>query len=591
MTLRELGITTRIDCDDPWLHAILERGEVERVRLQPPRAEEHERAYPATIAALQERAELLLSLRPRAREPGALLDELHELLPLLDRRAVIELDAALADESPWGCNVDAIAGELAEASALVRSTDRAIAWGVGAPIRAARVVTELRRRALIAAEDAVLLDAEGLAIDEPLLAAISRLTQTDRVARVWLAAGDTAVDRELAEHARALTLPIDRMYWSHREGSSLARIWLRHGPRRTARGLAQPVASPRAPRILITGGAGFIGSNLAARLLQLGRSVVVLDDLRRDGVEHNVAWLAERGGERFAFMPGDTRCRESVREALAGVEQVFHLAAQVAVTTSVDDPLEDFSINAGGTLGLLEEIRRLAHPPGIVFTSTNKVYGDLDDLTLIEHAERWAPSDTRLLEQGVGEWRSLALHSPYGCSKGTADQYVLDYAKSFGIHAVVFRMSCIYGPRQLGNEDQGWVAHFVRRVLEAQPITIYGDGKQVRDLLFVDDLVAALLTAAQRIGSLSGTAFNIGGGPANAASLLELLARIEQLGERPTRLSYAPWRRGDQRWYVSDTSRFTSATGWRATVDIATGLARLHAWLREHASEVARGRA
>jgi CDP-paratose 2-epimerase len=330
---------------------------------------------------------------------------------------------------------------------------------------------------------------------------------------------------------------------------------------------------------LVTGGAGFVGTNLAARLAARGDRVVVLDDLSRPGVERNLRWLCGTHGDRVRVEVGDVGDRAVVRRALAGTDRVFHLAAQVAVTTSLDDPVHDFAVNLGGTLALLEELRRSVAPPPLLFTSTNKVYGGLDDVAVVCRGQRYEPVDPELCVHGVGEARSLQFSSPYGCSKGGADQYVLDYAKSFGLPAVVFRMSCIYGPHQCGNEDQGWVAHFLKQAMAGQPITIYGDGRQVRDVLFVDDLVDAMLLAAESARALSGQAFNIGGGPASTASLLELLDLISELEGRSPIVELGPWRTGDQRWYVSDIRRFADATGWKPQVTMADGVARLHRWL------------
>jgi CDP-paratose 2-epimerase len=226
-------------------------------------------------------------------------------------------------------------------------------------------------------------------------------------------------------------------------------------------------------------------------------------------------------------------------------------------------------------------MRACEQPPSLVFTSTNKVYGALDDVGLAETGSRYMPSAGRA-RMGIDERRPLDFHSPYGCSKGTADQYVIDYGRSFGLKTAVFRMSCIYGPHQYGTEDQGWVAHFLIRALRDQPITIYGDGKQVRDLLYVDDLVAALIAAHENIENLSGRAFNIGGGAANAISLLELLDLIEELQGTSARVKFGAWRTGDQRYYVSDHSSFTRTTGWRPRVPVLDGIARLHRWLREN---------
>jgi CDP-paratose 2-epimerase len=330
----------------------------------------------------------------------------------------------------------------------------------------------------------------------------------------------------------------------------------------------------------VTGGAGFIGTNLCDRLLSRGQEVTVLDDLSRSGAADNLNWLQSRHHTRLRAVVADVRDEAAVRESLEGVGNVFHFAAQVAVTTSLERPAEDFGVNLGGTLNVLERIRERPSPPTILFTSTNKVYGDLADLALTAESGRYEPVEQQVKARGVSEQRSLACVSPYGCSKGGADQYVLDYARSFGVRAVVFRMSCIYGPHQHGNEDQGWVAHFIKRALARSPITLYGDGRQVRDLLFVDDLVDAMLVAVDGLGHLSGSAFNMGGGPANAVSLLDVLEIIgEFIGAQPD-VRRATWRLGDQRWYVSDTSAFRQRTGWAPSVDVASGVRQLCAWLQ-----------
>jgi CDP-paratose 2-epimerase len=330
---------------------------------------------------------------------------------------------------------------------------------------------------------------------------------------------------------------------------------------------------------VVTGGAGFIGTNLAARLVEEGRRVLVFDNLARPGVARNLRWLQAAYGNRIRFVRGDVRDSELVRSVVNDAEAVFHLAAQVAVTTSLDDPLDDFTTNLHGTLTLLEELRRLRRPVPLLFTSTNKVYGSLPDVQLERVADRWLPVDPLLRARGVDERRPLDFCTPYGCSKGGADQYVLDYAKTFGFPAVVFRMSCIYGPHQHGNEDQGWVAHFLMRALAREPVTIYGDGSQVRDVLFATDLVEAMLRVVEAIDRHAGTPFNLGGGPDRTISLLELLDLIAELGCDRLDVRFAPERAGDQRWYVADTSRLREATGWRPTVDVETGIGELHRWL------------
>jgi CDP-paratose 2-epimerase len=342
----------------------------------------------------------------------------------------------------------------------------------------------------------------------------------------------------------------------------------------------RPRSGGRKKPVLITGGAGFIGTNLADRLLSEGRPVLVYDNLSRPGADRNLAWLREKHGKGLHVEIADVRDPQSLRSAVRSAEQVFHFAAQVAVTSSLTDPRHDFDVNVGGTLNLLEAIRSMDNPPPLLFTSTNKVYGGLPDLALQHNGKRYQPLDAAL-RTGISEQRPLDFHSPYGCSKGAADQYVLDYARTFNLPAVVFRMSCIYGLHQNGTEDQGWVAHFVIRTLEQKALTLYGDGMQVRDLLFIDDLIDAFELAQSNIHTLSGQAFNIGGGLGNTISLLDLLDLLESLnGEKPV-LRMKEWRPGDQRYYVSDTRKFKVATGWAPKVNVGLGVQRLHRWFLE----------
>jgi CDP-paratose 2-epimerase len=330
---------------------------------------------------------------------------------------------------------------------------------------------------------------------------------------------------------------------------------------------------------LITGGSGFIGTNLAHRLLSANEPVCIFDNFSRAGASRNLEWLRDTHGDKLEVITGDVRDAQAVRGAVRPARRVFHFAAQVAVTTSLDDPAHDFDVNARGTLNVLEAIRKSPQPPPLFFTSTNKVYGGLDDVRFVECGERHTPRSNRIASNGIDEKRPLDFHSPYGCSKGTADQYVRDYARSYGIRSVVFRMSCIYGPHQFGNEDQGWVAHFLIRALNREPITIYGDGKQVRDILFVDDLVDAFLLASANIDRAAGKAFNMGGGAANAISLLDLIDIIGRADGRKPRLGWKTWRTGDQKYYVSDTSRFRRLTGWQPQVAARDGVMKLRQWL------------
>jgi CDP-paratose 2-epimerase len=307
---------------------------------------------------------------------------------------------------------------------------------------------------------------------------------------------------------------------------------------------------------------------------------LVFDNLSRPGVERNLKWLLETHGKRVQVEFADVRNPYALRRAVRNAKQVFHFAAQVAVTTSLANPRHDFDVNALGTLNLLEALRGADDPAPLIFTSTNKVYGGLDDVRLSCEHGAYHPLDPFLREHGINESRPLDLHSPYGCSKGAADEYVIDYARTFGLPAAVFRMSCIYGPHQMGNEDQGWVAHFLICALEERPLTLYGDGMQVRDVLYIDDLVEAFLAARSQMRNISGQAFNMGGGPPRALSLLELIEMIVELhGEAPACES-SDWRAGDQRYYVSDTRKFQDATGWAPRIDPEEGVQKLYDWLR-----------
>jgi CDP-paratose 2-epimerase len=333
--------------------------------------------------------------------------------------------------------------------------------------------------------------------------------------------------------------------------------------------------------VLVTGGAGFIGSNLADALARQGHDVLVYDALSRPGVEGNLAWLKDRHGARIQSVVADVRDEDELARAAREAKAVFHMAAQVAVTTSMVDPREDFDINIRGTLHLLDALRLKGEDVPVIFASTNKVYGDLADLEFRLEGDKYVPVDGAVAANGIGEARPLDFHTPYGCSKGAADQYVLDYARSFGMRTAVVRMSCIYGMRQMGTEDQGWVAHFLIRALEGRPITLYGDGYQVRDILDVSNAVEAYLKLWERIDAVSGRAFNLGGGPANAVSLRELLAHISVLLGREVEVGYSDWRAGDQRYFVADTSSLRSALDLAPAVPWKQGVAALADWLRE----------
>ena len=315
--------------------------------------------------------------------------------------------------------------------------------------------------------------------------------------------------------------------------------------------------------VLITGGAGFIGSNLAARLLaELPDSrITIFDNLSRRGSEHNVRWLKQLpGASRLEIVQGDLRSADQVAAAVRDVSEIYHLAAQVAVTTSVRDPLEDFETNALGTFHVLEAARRFGRQPLVLFTSTNKVYGALESVEVEAAGTRYRAANPDF--RGADESMPLDFHSPYGCSKGAADQYVRDYARIYDLPTVVFRMSCIAGPRQFGNEDQGWVAHFLYSALAKQPISIYGDGLQVRDILHVDDLLDAMLAVRQQMGRTAGEIFNVGGGLERSFSVAEILARIEQRTGLTCRRTHASVRPGDQPLYISNCAKLTDRTGW-----------------------------
>ncbi|RHW17546.1 NAD-dependent epimerase/dehydratase family protein [Sphingomonas gilva] len=338
--------------------------------------------------------------------------------------------------------------------------------------------------------------------------------------------------------------------------------------------------------VLITGGAGFIGANLADRLASAGHRVLLYDALARPGVERNVDWLRARHRGQIDLRIVDIREEAPLSAAVGQAKAVFHFAAQVAVTTSLSDPIDDFETNAAGTLRLLEAVRRHAPETPLIFASTNKVYGDLADLELALTPGGYRPLDRRIAENGVAEQRPLDFHSPYGCSKGAADQYVLDYARSYGLRTAVMRMSCIYGQRQMGNEDQGWVAHFLIRALRGEPITLYGDGHQVRDILDVSDAVDAYLAAWAHIDRIAGQALNLGGGPRNAVSLRTLIAHIGRLIGSEVELRQAPWRKGDQHWFVADSRAARAALGLAEPRAWREGVADLAAWLTDEHAEV-----
>ncbi len=346
--------------------------------------------------------------------------------------------------------------------------------------------------------------------------------------------------------------------------------------------LAAPVQIGKARPAVVTGGSGFIGCNVADSLLRDGHDVIIIDNLSRPGVEQNLSWLKRNHQDRVHAVMADVRDYASIAPAIAEGSEVYHFAAQTAVTTSLDHPAEDFEINARGTLNVLEAVRAAGASAPVIFSSTNKVYGALDDLEMIAHDKRYIPADNEIRSKGISEARKLDFCTPYGCSKGVADQYVLDYAKSYGLKSVVLRMSCIYGPRQFGTEDQGWVAHFLLKALRGEPISIYGDGLQVRDILHVNDAVRAYRGAMASIDKTKGRAFNLGGGPHNAVSVRIVLDEIARVTGRRLDLSYADWRNGDQLYFVSDNNGLGAAIDWRPSVSWREGIKELAAWLKQH---------
>ena len=331
--------------------------------------------------------------------------------------------------------------------------------------------------------------------------------------------------------------------------------------------------------VLIFGGAGFIGSNWAHRLLQSGDvRVHVFDNLSRDGVQHNLRSLqhAASGNDRLRVTIGDIRDAQVVESAVQSATEIYHFAAQVAVTNSVEDPRFDFEVNAGGTLNILEAARKTGRKPFLLFTSTNKVYGHLPR-EFVRKKLRYVCS----VPEDVNETQPLDFYSPYGCSKGAADQYVHDYARIYGLPTVVFRMSCIAGARQFGNEDQGWVAHFLYSALNERPLKIYGDGFQVRDVLCVEDLMNAFDAVRSNLDTTAGQVYNVGGGPENSVSLLELIEHIQKLTGRPVRYQIEPPRPGDQLLYITDFSKLKQHTGWHPRMNVRQTLAAIHDWWKE----------
>jgi len=329
----------------------------------------------------------------------------------------------------------------------------------------------------------------------------------------------------------------------------------------------------------ITGGAGFIGSNYVARLLERGEKVTLYDNLSRAGAPRNLEWLRETfGADAFRLVVGDVRDASLLAASAREADVLVHLAAQVAVTTSVQKPREDFEINALGTFNALEAARLSERKPVFLYASTNKVYGGMDDVEVREQETRWGYKD---LPYGCPETQPLDFHSPYGCSKGAGDQYVRDYFRIYGVNSVVLRQSCIYGPRQFGVEDQGWVAWFVIAAVTGRPLSIYGDGKQVRDLLHVYDLLNAYDAAVQRIDQVRGEVLNLGGGPANTLSVwAEFGPYLEKLLGHPLPVTHGDWRPGDQKIFVADIRKAEKLLGWKPQYDVERGIHQLFDWVK-----------
>jgi CDP-paratose 2-epimerase len=332
---------------------------------------------------------------------------------------------------------------------------------------------------------------------------------------------------------------------------------------------------------LITGGAGFIGSNYVYRLLQRGETVVIYDNLSRAGAARNLEWLRSQFGERaFRLIVADVRDATRLTEAAREADVIVHLAAQVAVTTSVTDPRPDFEINALGTFNVVEAARLSERQPVVLYASTNKVYGEMENVPVVERETRW---EYQNLPFGCPETQPLDFHSPYGCSKGTGDQYVRDYARIYGLRSVVFRQSCIYGPRQFGIEDQGWLAWMVIAALTGRQITIYGDGKQVRDVLYVEDLLDAYDAAIASIDRVAGQVYNLGGGPANTLAVWrEFGPLLESLLGKPIPVAHGDWRPGDQKVFVADIRKAERELGWKPKVGVEEGVRRLFEWVGEN---------
>jgi len=335
--------------------------------------------------------------------------------------------------------------------------------------------------------------------------------------------------------------------------------------------------------LLITGGAGFIGINATRHFLKKGWKVTIFDNFSRRGTDINIKNLKRDCKTGWRIVKGDVVTDVDLLEKeVEKADAVIHLAAQVAVTTSVDAPREDLSINIIGTFNVLEAIRQSKNRPSLVYSSTNKVYGSLQHYVVEEKGTRYRFKNKNIEKYGISERELLDFHSPYGCSKGSADQYVIDYGRIYGLDTVVFRQSCIYGEHQFGVEDQGWVAWFTIAAMHKKPITLYGTGKQVRDVLYVGDLIELYDKALSRIKKVGGRAYNVGGGSRNTLSLFELLSHLELELNTTINYSFSLVRAGDQPIFVADTRLLSETLGWSPTTNFTKGFVRMRTWMDEN---------